>query len=163
VIRSLIDGMARQRPEHEGGDRDEMWDLDDQARTWMSRLGPLVNSLLPEARIAFIPVIPDALQPRLVGATDIQRAAYWYPLTLRHTPEIRRQVLRMVYDRVPSHAREARELRDSRCTGYCRHLDFNPDAPEGVHDLIFRMVLASLGSQTRGAARSRGIGVIGGT
>jgi len=118
VIRSLIDGMARQRPEHEGGDRDEMWDLDDQARTWMSRLGPLVNSLMPEARIAFIPVIPDALQPRLVGATDTQRAAYWYPLTLRHTPEIRWQVLRMVFERVPSHAREARELRDSRCTGY---------------------------------------------
>ena len=86
VIRSLIDGMARQRPEQEEGGRNEMWDLDDQARTWMSRLGLLVNSLMPEARIAFIPVVPDALHPRLVGATDVQRAAYWYPLTLRHTP-----------------------------------------------------------------------------
>ena len=111
-----------------------------------------------------MPVIPDAQrQPRLVGATDVQRAAYWYPLNLRHGSGIRQQVLRLVFERVPSHAREARELRDSRCTGYCRHLDFNPDSPEGVHDLIFRMVLASLGSQTRGAARSRGIGVIGGT
>ena len=87
MIRSLIDGMARQRPEHEEGGRDEMWDLDEQARTWMSRLGLLVNSLMPEARIAYVPVIPDAQrQPRLVGATDIQRAAYWYPLNLRHTP-----------------------------------------------------------------------------
>ena len=156
--------MARQRPEHEEGGRDEMWDLDGQARTWMSRLGVLVNSLMPEARIAYVPVIPGAQpQPRLVGATDVQRAAYWYPLTLRHSPEIRRQVLRMVFERVPSHAREARELRDSRCTGYCRHLDFRPDASEEVQDLIFRMVLASLGSQTRGAVRSRGVGVIGGT
>ena len=69
----------------------------------------------------------------------------------------------MVFERVPSHAREAKELRDSRCTGYCRHLDFHPDASVEVHDLIFRMVLASLGSQTRGEARSRWIGVISGT
>ena len=55
----------------EGG-RYEMWDLDDQARLWMSRTGDLVNSLLPEANIAYMPVIPDAQQqPRLVGATDI--------------------------------------------------------------------------------------------
>ena len=69
----------------------------------------------------------------------------------------------MVFERVPSHAREAKELRDSRCTGYCRHLDFRPDASDEVLDLTFRMVLASLGSQNRGAVKSRGLGVISGT
>ena len=49
-----------------------MWDLDDQARQWMRRTGELIHSLLPEANIAYVPVIPDAQrQPRLVGATDV--------------------------------------------------------------------------------------------
>ena len=88
-----------------------MWDLDYQARLWMSRRGDLVNSLLPEANIVYVPVIPDAQrQPRLVGAYDTLRAAYWYPLTLRYGPGTRQQVLRLVFERVPSHAKEAKEL-----------------------------------------------------
>ena len=52
--------MVRQRPEYREGNRDEMWDLGDEARVWMSRMVDTVNSLFPEANIAYVPVIPDA-------------------------------------------------------------------------------------------------------
>ena len=64
---------------------------------------------------------------------------------------------------VPSHARLFGELRDSRCAGFCRLIQFSDEGNERVKQLIFRMVLASLGSYHRNGVRSRAIGVISGT
>ena len=59
-MRSLNEGMIRQRPEYRESDRDEIWDLGDEARLWMSRMVDTVNSLFPEANNTYVPVIPDA-------------------------------------------------------------------------------------------------------
>ena len=56
-----------------------------------------------------------------------------------------------------------RELRESRCTGFCRLIQFSSEAKERVKQLIFRMVLASLRSYKKPGVRSRAIGVISGT
>ena len=64
---------------------------------------------------------------------------------------------------VPNHARYFGELRDSSCTGFCRLIQYSDEAYERVNHLLFRMVLASLGSYHRNGVRSRAIGIISGT
>ena len=46
------------------------------------------------------------------------------------------------------------------CTGFCRLLNFSASASDRQMYLAIRMVLASLGSQRRGEARSRTVGVV---
>ena len=60
VMMSLNEGMIRQRPEYRECDRDEMWDLGDEARLLMSRMVDTVNSLFPGASDTYAPIIPDA-------------------------------------------------------------------------------------------------------
>ena len=64
---------------------------------------------------------------------------------------------------VPIHAKLAKDLRESRCTGFCRLIQLSNEANERVKQLIFRMVLALLGSYHRNGVRSRAIGVVSGT
>jgi len=57
--------------------------------------------------------------------------------------ETSRLILRKVFEKAPTHAKE---LENSRCTGFCRLLEFNQGASDKVQALILKMVLASLGS-----------------
>ena len=79
-----------------------------------------------------------------------------YVAAMSHSMEIRRLVLRKVFDKVPNHAKDIRELTDSRCTGFCRLLDFTRGAPQEVYTLIFRISIASLGSYYRGGIHMSG-------
>ena len=55
-----------------------------------------------------------------------------------------------------------KELRELRCTGFCRLIQFNSEANDRVKQLMFRIVLASLRSYKKPGVRSRAIGVISG-
>ena len=60
------------------------------------------------------------------------KATFRYPCGMWVSPETRRLVLRKVFEKAHTHAKELKELRDSRCTGFCRLLEFNQGASEEV-------------------------------
>ena len=55
-------------------------------------------------------------------------------------------MLRRIFEQAPRHAKKLRQLARSNCTGFCKLLEFNSRVSERVKDLIFRMMLASMGS-----------------
>jgi hypothetical protein len=65
---------------------------------------------------------------------------------MRYSLETRQLVLRRIFEQAPHHAKKLRRLGRSNCTGFCKLLDFNSRVSEKVKDLIFRMMLASMGS-----------------
>ena len=67
---------------------------------------------------------------------------------------------KIIFFCVPGHANELRELRESRCTGFCRSLKFIRDASEKVKNLTLCMVIASLVSLCRGEAISKAVEVV---
>ena len=92
---------------------------------------------------------------------DLDTALNTYRMSILFEREPR-YIMERVLKLVPSHARMFGELRDSRCTGFCRLIQFSNEANDRVKQLIFRMVMASLGSYHRNGVRSRAIGVISG-
>jgi len=66
---------------------------------------------------------------------------------MRYSLETRQLVLRRIFEQAPNHAKKKlRQLARSNCTGFCKLLEFNNRVSEEVKDLIFRMMLASMGS-----------------
>jgi len=65
---------------------------------------------------------------------------------MRYSLETRQLVLRRIFEQAPHHAKKLRQLRRSNCTGFCKLLEFNNRVSDEVKDLIFRMMLASMGS-----------------
>ena len=65
---------------------------------------------------------------------------------MRYSLETRQLVLRRIFEQAPRHAKKLRQLARSNCTGFCKLLEFNNRVSERVKDLIFRMMLASMGS-----------------
>ena len=65
---------------------------------------------------------------------------------MRYSLETRQLVLRRIFEQAPHHAKKLRQLVRSNCTGFCKLLEFNNRASEEAKDLIFRMMLASMGS-----------------
>ena len=65
---------------------------------------------------------------------------------MRYSLETRQLVLRRIFEQAPYHARKLNQLRRSSCTGFYKLVEFNSRASEEVKDLIFRMMLASMGS-----------------
>ena len=65
---------------------------------------------------------------------------------MRYSLETRQLVLRRIFEQAPHHAKKLRQLARSNCTGFCKLLKFNNRVSERVKDLIFRMMLASMGS-----------------
>ena len=56
-------------------------------------------------------------------------------------------MLRRIFDQATNHAKKKfRQLARSNCIGFCKLLEFNNRVSEEVKDLIFRMMLASMGS-----------------
>jgi len=48
-------------------------------------------------------------------------------------------VLKKIFNHLPRHAYEIRDLRHSRCTGFCRFFDFTGEASDRVINIILRM------------------------
>ena len=65
---------------------------------------------------------------------------------MRYSLETRQLVLRRIFEQAPHHAKKLRQLARSNCTGFCKLLEFNNRVSEEAKDLIFRMMLASMGS-----------------
>ena len=65
---------------------------------------------------------------------------------MRYSLETRQLVLRRIFEQAPHHAKKLRQLVRSNSTGFCKLLEFNNRVSERVKDLIFRMMLASMGS-----------------
>ena len=145
VARRLRDSLKRQRPDFQESGQNEEEDLTEEDAEWMTQI--VGRSLL-----RFIENAPEALDEEIDRVPPVQRdrdeleiATYRYSLRV-WSADIGREILDRVSMKAPSHAREMRELRESRCQGFCRHLSFESDAPERVQDLVLRMILASLGS-----------------
>ena len=79
-------------------------------------------------------------------ADALQKATYTYGATMRYSLETRQLVLRRIFEQAPNLAKKLRQLARSKCTGFCKLLEFNNRVSEEVKDLIFRMMLASMGS-----------------
>jgi len=135
--------MIDQRPGNEEADRGEMWDLEDEEREWISRMVDRAQRAFIEADNNLESVLPDAVRPPLASDPDpLIRAIYRYPCSLWFSTEMEQTILRKVFEKVPTHAKEPRE----RCTGFCRLLEFNEGASAIARTLIGKMVIASLGS-----------------
>lgn len=93
---------------------------------------------------------------------DLQIATYSYGEIMQCSIETRRILLRKIFLHAPRHAKELRELKEFECTGFCSR-SFTSDASDRVRSLTYRMILASLGTQCRGEARSRGFKVVNGS
>ena len=143
MIRSLIQGMLNQRPGNRVDGRDEMWDLGDEERQWISRMVDRVQSTFTEVENNLQSILPDAERPPRANDPDpLVRATNRYPCVMWVSLETRRLILRKVFEKAPAHAKEPRE----RCTGFCRLLEFNQGASAIARTLIVKMVIASLGS-----------------
>jgi len=106
VIRSLIQGIINQRPGNRVEGRDEMWDLDDEERQWMSRMVDRAQRAFVEADNNLEPILPDAERPPQANDPDpLIRATHRYPCGLWVNLETRRMVLRKIYDKAPGHAK----------------------------------------------------------
>ena len=128
-----------------------------------------MTQIVERSLLRFIENVPELLDEEIDRVPPVQRdrdeleiATYRYRLRV-WSGDMGSEILDRIFRIAPSHAREMRELRESRCQGFCRHLMFDRDAPDRVQDLVLNMVLASLGSQKRGGSRSRSIGVISDT
>ena len=55
-------------------------------------------------------------------------------------------MLGRIFEQAPNHAKKLRQLARSNCSGFCKLLEFNNRVSEEAKDLIFRMMLASMGS-----------------
>ena len=125
-----------------------------------------MTQIVERSLLRFIENVPEAFDEEVDRVPPVQRdrdeleiATYRYRLRV-WSADIGREILDRISRIAPAHAREMRELRESRCQGFCRDLMFDRDAPDRVQDLVVNMVLASLGSQKRGDSRSRAIGVM---
>ena len=138
--------MVDQRPGNNADDRGEMWALGEEERKWMSRMVDRAQGVFVEADNNLEPILPDAERPILASDPDpIVRATHRYPCSLWISPERGRLILRRVFEKAPSHDK-IQEMRDLRCTGFCRLLEFNQGASEHIQALLLKIVVASLRS-----------------
>jgi hypothetical protein len=114
VARRLRDSLQRQRPDFQESGQNEEEDLTEEDAEWMTQI--VGRSLLrfienaPEALDEEIDRVPPAQRDR----DELEIATYRYSLRV-WSADIEREILDRVSRLAPSHAREMRELRESRC------------------------------------------------
>jgi hypothetical protein len=59
--------------------------------------------------------------------------------------ETRWMLFSKIFFHVHRHTKELRELRESKCTGFCRRMSFISDASDRLRTLIICMILAYMG------------------
>jgi hypothetical protein len=114
VARRLRDSLMRQRPDFQESDQNVEEDLTEEDAIWM-------NQIVARSLLRFNAIQPqimeeenDRVPPAQRDRDELDIAIYRYGLRV-WSGDMEREILDRVSMIAPSHAREMRELRESRC------------------------------------------------